>query len=82
MPGIKVLKLKIKHMERSFTGRRQTDLLVLVRCDSDELGFREGLTADHLLDASDFHNVDPRLVLVQRIEHDLQKHQEGTLLDF
>lgn len=51
-----------------------TDLFVLVSGDGDELSFWEGLAADHLLDASDLHDVYPRLVLVQRIQHDLQEN--------
>lgn len=50
-----------------------TDLFVLVGGNGDELGFWERLAADHLLDSSDLHDVDPRLVLVQRVQHDLQK---------
>lgn len=52
-----------------------TDLFVLVSGDGDELSFREGLTADHLLDAPNLHDVYPRLIFVQRIQHDLQKHR-------
>ena len=46
-------------------------LLVLVGRDGDELGLGEGLAADHLLDAPHLHDVDPRLVLMQRVQHDL-----------
>lgn len=49
-----------------------TDLFVLVSSDRDELCFGERLAADHLLDASNLHDVYPRLVLVQRIQHDLK----------
>lgn len=48
-----------------------TDLFVLVCSDRDELRFGERLAADHLLDASNLHDVYPRLVFVQRIQHDL-----------
>lgn len=48
-----------------------TDLFVLVGGDSNKLGFGERLAADHLLDASDLHNVYPWLIFVQRIQHDL-----------
>lgn len=48
-----------------------TDLFVLVSSDGDELRFGERLAADHLLDASHLHDVYPRLVFVQRIQHDL-----------
>lgn len=48
-----------------------TDLFVLVGRDGDELRLGERLAADHLLDAADLHDVYPRLVLVQRIQHDL-----------
>lgn len=51
-----------------------TDLFVLVGSNGDELGFGERLAADHLLDSSDLHDVNPRLVLVQRVQHDLRKH--------
>lgn len=41
-----------------------TDLFVLVGSDGNKLGFGERLAADHLLDASDLHDVYPGLVLV------------------
>lgn len=50
-----------------------TDLFVLISSDSDELCFGERLAADHLLDATDLHDVYPWLVFVQRIQHDLWK---------
>lgn len=48
-----------------------THLFVLVGGDGDELRLGERLAADHLLDASDLHDVYPRLVLVQRVQHNL-----------
>lgn len=44
-----------------------TDLFVLVGSDGNKLGFGERLAADHLLDASDLHDVYPGLILVQRV---------------
>ncbi len=58
------------------------DLFILVSSDRDELCFGERLAADHLLDASNLHNVYPRLVFVQRIQHDLKTQITVTICHF
>lgn len=59
-----------------------TDLFVLISGNSDELRFGERLAADHLLDASDLHDVYPRLVFVQRIQHDLWNQNYKSVVLF
>lgn len=46
-------------------------LLVLVGRHSYELGFWEGMAGDHPLRATHSHDMNPRLVLVQGVQHDL-----------
>lgn len=53
---------------------RPTDLFILVSSDSDELSLGERLAADHLLEPSNLHNVYPGLILVQRVQHDLERN--------
>lgn len=61
-----------------FVGHRKdvavcvTYLFVLVSGDSDELCLWKGLAADHLLNPAHLHDVYPRLILVQRVQHDLE----------
>lgn len=44
-----------------------SNLLVLVRSYCDELRLWEGVAGDHPARASDAHDVDARLVFVQRV---------------
>lgn len=48
-------------------------LFVLIGRHCYELGLWERLAADHFLDAAHLHDVDPGLVLVQGVQHDLQR---------
>ncbi len=60
-----------------------TYLLVLIGCDGDELGLGELSREDRLLYRllvllpDHLHYVDPRLVLMERVQHDLRRDRRG-----
>ncbi len=51
-------------------------LFILISCDRNKLSRRKRLTADHFLDPTDFHNVNPGFIFVQRVQHNLKKEEK------
>lgn len=55
-----------------------THLFILISCDCNKLSLRKRLAADHFLDPSDFHYVNPGFVFVQRVQHNLKKEENNS----
>lgn len=56
--------------------RPAAHLLVLISGHCDELGLWEAVAGNHALGTPNPHYVDPRLILVQGVQHDLGKHTQ------
>lgn len=64
---------------RLYYNTTKTNLFILISCDRNKLGLRERLTADHFLNASNFHNVYPGFIFVQGIQHNLKNQNHGKI---